>query len=193
MNLAEFCDEFRISARKAKAMHARGVLRLDDSGSEIAAAIRQMMIKGQPLTAMHLVSLVESPSALLELGRHAGKVQDQLEAIGDAKAGAAPREIVALLSDAARGDPEAVSALVGWIKGALPESGEAVSHAWIAARLLLGVPAKARHFDVPRIPRALMRCRKAPEFSGWWHYDARSGRKFSLYARPNFPLASWNL
>lgn len=193
MNLAEFCQEFRISTAKAKRMDKAGVLLLEDSGCTIAASIRQSMIKGNPLSVMQLVDLIESPSALLELGRYASKAMDQLEAIGDAQEGAAPREIVAQLSDAARGDPAAVLALVDWIKSTLPESGEAVSHAWIAARLLLGVPAKARQFDVPRIPRALMRCRKASEFAGWWHYSARSGRKFSLYARPNFSLASYDL
>jgi len=182
MNIAEFCQEFRISQKKAKAMQARGILLLTDDDTAQAAAIRASLIKGQPLSALQLVHLIESPSALLQLGRYAGKAGDQLEAIGDAQGERAPIEIAAMISDAARGDAPSLDALAAWLLSVLPV--EPVGHSWIACRLLLALPANIREFDAPRIPRALMRCRKLPAFAGAWRYQTRSGRKFTLYARP---------
>jgi hypothetical protein len=191
MNIAEFCQEFRISQKKAKAMQSRGVLLLVDDDTAQAAAIRQSLIKGQPLSALQLVHLVESPSALMQLGRYASKASDQLDAIGDALGERAPIEIAAAISDAARGDRESLEALAAWLVSVLPV--EPVGHSWIAARLLLALPANIREFDAPRIPRALMRCRKIDSFAGAWRYSSRSGRKFTLYQRPKNPLADWDL
>ena len=191
MNFVQFCQEFRISQKKAKAMLAAGVLLVDEGGSVAAQAIRQSLIKGQPLSALQIVHLIESPSILLELGRYARKANDQLEAIGNAQGERAPIEIAAAISDAARGDVESVQALASWLLSVLPV--KPVGHSWIAARLLLALPANIREFDAPRIPRALMRCRKLDSFAGAWCYATRSGRKFTLYARPKNSLADWDL
>lgn len=191
MNLAEFCQQFRISDAKAKRMLKAGVLLVDEISDTRAQAIRQSLVKGQPLSALQLVHLIESPSALLELGRYAAKAQDQLDEIGDARSERAPLSVAAMISDAARGDVPSVQALSDWLLGVLPV--EPVKHSWIACRLLLALPANIREFDAPRIPRALSRCRKLESFAGAWCYYVRSGRKFTLYSRPQISLASLDL
>ena len=182
MNLFEFAEKFKISLRKARAMQKADLLRLDETTSEEAAEIRTLLIKGQPLTAALLCWLVDNPAQVWELGRYAGKAQEQLETLGNVKAQAAPKEIAAYISDAARGDQEAVSVLLNWLFEIIPA--KRVGHSFIAVRLLLGLAPSVRKFDVPRIPRALLECRRRQEFAEWWTVETRGTRAQTFYKRP---------
>lgn len=183
MNIFEFCERFHISLAKARKMNKAGVLRLDENTSEAITEIRYSLSRGQPLTAAQLVELVENPSAVLDLGRYASRAQDELDALGDAKAQAAPKLVAAYVTDAAKGDPEAVGVLLDWLKRILPA--QPVSHSFIAVRLLLGLAPNIRQFDVPRIPRALLNCRRHDAFAGWWRVKAHKSRNVTIYQRPD--------
>lgn len=192
MNLFEFAEKFNISLSKARAMQKADVLRLDEVVSEEAAEIRALLIKGQPLTAALLCWLVDNPAQVWELGRYTGKAQEQLETLGNVKAQAAPKEIAANISDAARGDSEAVALLVSWLKEIIPARD--VPHSFIAVRLLLGLAPGVRRFDVPRIPRALLQCRRCEDFAGWWIIHTHGTRSQTFYKRPaKKPLATFDL
>lgn len=182
MNIFEFCERFHISLAKARKMNKAGVLRLDENTSEAITEIRHALSRGQPLTAAQLVELVESPSAVLDLGRYASRAQDELDALGDAKAQAAPKLVAAYVTDAAKGDPEAVGVLLDWLKRILPA--QPVSHSFIAVRLLLGLAPNIRQFDVPRIPRALLNCRRHDAFAGWFEVSYSGTRAKTFYRRP---------
>lgn len=183
MNIFEFCERFHISLAKARKMNKAGVLRLDENTSDAITEIRHSLSRGQPLTAAQLVELVESPSAVLDLGRYASRAQDELDALGDARAQAAPKLVAAYVTDAAKGDPEAVGVLLDWLKRILPA--QPVSHSFIAVRLLLGLAPNIRQFDVPRIPRALLNCRRHDAFAGWWRVENRKSRNVTIYQRPD--------
>lgn len=183
MNIFEFCERFHISLAKARKMNKAGVLRLDENTSEAITEIRHALSRGQPLTAAQLVELVESPSAVLDLGRYAARAQDELDALGDARTQAAPKLVAAYVTDAAKGDPEAVGVLLDWLKRILPA--HPVSHSFIAVRLLLGLAPNIRQFDVPRIPRALLNCRRHDAFAGWWRVEAKKSRNVTIYQRPD--------
>lgn len=192
MNLFEFAEKFNISLSKARAMQKADVLRLDETTSEEAAEIRALLIKGQTLTAALLCWLVENPAQVWELGKYSGKAQEQLATLGNAKAQAAPKEIAANISDAARGDSEAIALLVSWLKEIIPA--REVPHSFIAVRLLLGLAPGVRKFDVPRIPRALLECRRRQEFAEWWTVETRGTRSQTFYKRPvKKPLATFDL
>src|SRR5215213_3378556 len=115
MNIFEFCERFHISHAKAKKMDKAGVLRLDENTSEEIAEIRHILSRGQPLTAAHLCELVENPSGLLDLGRFASRAQGEIAALGDVRREAAPKLVAAYITDAAKNEPEAVEALLGWL------------------------------------------------------------------------------
>lgn len=183
MNLFEFTEKFKISLRKARAMEKAGVLRLDENINERATEIRALLIKGQPLTAALLCWLVENPAQVWELGRYASRAQDELDALGDARGQAAPKLVAAYVTDAAKGDPEAVGVLLDWLKRILPA--QPVAHSFIAVRLLLGLAPSVRKFDVPRIPRALLNCRRHDAFAGWWRVEAHKSRNVTIYQRPD--------
>lgn len=188
LTLLEFCDEFRISHTKAKRMLARGCLLVDESTDPRAARIRSTFMARNPLTALDLCDLIESPSLILQLGRYADKASDLLEPLGDAVAGQAPRDVALSIMEAASGDTEAIAALVAWIKCALPGDGSPVGFHWLAVRLMLPIAENVRRFENEKIRRALARCRKSPEFSGWWKYERKSGRNVTIYARPMLDL-----
>lgn len=192
MNLFEFAEKFSISLSKARAMQKADVLRLDETTSEEAAEIRTLLIKGQSLTAALLCWLVDNPAQVWELGKYSGKAQEQLDALGNAKAGAAPKQVAAYISEAARGDREAVAVLVDWLKEVIPA--KPVAHSFIAVRLLLGLAPSVRKFDVPRIPRALLQCRQCEDFAGWWTVHTHGTRSQTFYKRPvKKPLVNFDL
>lgn len=182
MNLREFCEEYRISISKARKMDKEGVLRLDSGESEHGAEIRQHLSKGQPLTVAQLLEMIENPSILRDLGRYREKAESQLEALGDVRAEAAPGEVAAYITDAARRNEEAIGVLVEWLKSTIPF--EPVTHHWIATRLLMGVPANIRKNDMPHILRALLNCRNSPDLKGWWRVETRRSRSVTCYQRP---------
>jgi hypothetical protein len=185
MNIHEFCRDFRISLKKARRIEEAGLLRLDAVESEYGEKIRQQLSKGQPLTTIHFVAICEEPSILVELGRYGKRAEKQLEALGNVRQEAAPVEIVALISDAAKGYKQAIVPMVAWMKQVIPI--DPVRHHWIATRLLLGVPAKSRRFDVDRIIPALGHCRKHPDLAGWWRIETIKGRNATIYQRPETP------
>lgn len=182
MNLYEFCEKFRISLRKARKMEKAGVLRLASGDSEHGAEIRLQLQKGQPLTVAHLLYIIEDSAIMSELWQYGDKVKSQLAALGRVKEESAPREVAAYISDAARRDQEAVGVLIRWAMEVIPA--EPITHHWLATRLLLGISANVRKYDVPRIGRALLNCRKHPDFKRWWRVEVRSSRKVTLYQRP---------
>lgn len=183
MNIFEYADKYEISLKKARRQLKDGVLRLDESIDPQTVEIRDWLSRGQNLTAAQLCTLIENPGVLLDLGRYMDKAQDQLDALGDAKGEVAPKMVAAYVTDAARGDEEAVNVLVGWAKQILPN--KPVPHSYIAVRLLLGLAPNVRHFDIPRVPRALLNCRKREDFAPWWRVEKRKSRSVTLYQQPD--------
>lgn len=164
MNIFEVSERHKISLKKLRAMDKDGLLRLDESASA-SDPIRATLMKGNPLPVSQLVQLVEEPSLLLDLGRYAADAERQLGTLG-AKPGGAPKPVAAAVTDAAKNEPEAVAILIAWLKEIIPP--RPVGHAYIAARLLLGIPPAIRKYEAPRIGRALLNCRNHPSFAGWW-------------------------
>lgn len=182
MNIFDFCEQFHISHAKAKKMNKAGVLRLDENTREEITEIRHILSRGQPLTAAHLVELVDSPGALLDLGRYASRAQAELDGLGNVRAEIAPKIVAANITDAAKNDPEAVDVLLAWLRGVIPA--KPVGHAYLAVRLLLGLAPNIRQYDVPRIPRALLNCRLHESFAGWFRVEKVKSRNVTIYQRP---------
>ena len=187
MNLLEFCEKFKISQKRAKAMHKQGVLLLDDAFPPMLVSVSATLRTGKPLSALQLCYLAENTSEALKLGKSAGKALEQLDDIRDALGDRASIEIASLACDAAKqGENEALRALVAWIKSVLPCHD--VGHAWIASRLLLALPEGTRQFDAPRITRALARCRALPDFAPFWRYEVLNKRNVTIYKKPLAPF-----
>jgi hypothetical protein len=182
MNIFEYAEKYSISLKKARQQVKDGVLRLDETIDPQAVEIQDWLSQGQKLTAAQLCVLIESPGIILDLGRYAPRAEEQIAALGNAKGEAAPKMVAAYITDAAHNDAEAVRVLVDWIKQILPV--KPVSHNYIAVRLLLGLAANVRQYDVPRIPRALLNCRKLEEFASWWSVENRKSRSVTIYQRP---------
>ena len=192
MNIFEFCERFHISLAKARKMNKAGVLRLDENTSEAITEIRHCLSRGQTLTAAQLVELIENPGSTLDLGRYAGRADEQLSVLGDARNEIAPKNIAACVTFAAKGEAESIDTLLSWLQQIIPAW--PVGHSYIAVRLLLGIPANLRQFDIPRIPRALHECRRREEFAGWWRTERPKDRNVTIYQRPTKkPLANLDL
>jgi hypothetical protein len=189
MNLFEYCEKYKISLAKARKQLKDGVLRLDETTSGESANIRHWLTRGQPLTVQMLCHLIDNPSEVLDLGRYADKAQDQIDALG--KVQAAPLEVAAAIADTARGKPEATAILLEWLNATIPAKG--CTHAYLAVRLLLGLPAAQRKFDAPRIPRAFLECRRNPEFAGWYETRRNGAKNFTIYKRAKIALVDFDL
>jgi hypothetical protein len=183
MNIFEFCDKFSISLAKARKMEKAHVLRLDENTPGEALEIRHLLLRGQPLSTLHLVSIIENPGWKMELGKYADKADALIAALGDVKAGQAPLRVTMYIADAAKGDEEALGIIKEWICETIPSKGF-VPHNWLASRLLLGIPPIDRPNDVPRLPRVFLNVRKREDFRGWWKVSGNGTRNQTFYGRP---------
>jgi hypothetical protein len=130
--------------------------------------------------------LLADPTILDELGRYQGSAQEQIEALGGAaivKAQAAPREICALIDDAANNRPDAVESVAAWVRSVLP-AGKPVSYVWLAVRLVWNSPENLRAADIKRVSMALVNAR--PHMAGWWRVVQFPTRKATIFERPKF-------
>lgn len=181
MNIFDIAEEFHISLAKLRKLEKRGLLRTDNSATA-ADPIRARLAKGNDPTALQLVELIENPGGLLELGKYAPIAERALSALGNPQSQVAPSEVVANIMEAAKNEPEAVSILIGWTKQILSH-GKPVNHAYIATRLLLGVPASIRKFEAPRIPRALLNVRQHPGFASFWRVEKLASQNRTIYQK----------
>lgn len=191
MNVFEFSEKYKISVAKSRKIAKDYPAIFEGEENPIASEIRHYLGRGQPLTAAHLVALVENPSIVMALGRYADRAQTQADELGNPKNEIAPKIIVATISDAAKGEPESVERLLDWLETIIPA--KPVMHSYIAVRLLLGVPENLRKYEVPRIPRALLNCRRHARFANWWSVQQIAGRSVTNYRRPKNPLANLDL
>lgn len=185
-SIHEFSAEFHISLGKARRMEKRGWLRIDSNTTPIDE-IRLALKKGARLTVAHLVELIDNPGGLLELGPYARQAEAQLAVLEDPKADAAPFNVAAQILDAYRNDAEAVGIVARWIESILPAG--PVGHAFIATRLLLGVPAgETRKHDVLRLQRVLMNCRANPVLAGHSFTVKQASRNVTYYRKTSLDL-----
>lgn len=184
-SIHEFAAEFHISLGKARRMEKRGWLRVDGNTTPIDE-IRLALKKGARLTVAQLVELIDNPGGLLELGTYARQAEAQLALIGDPKAQAAPGDIAAQILDAYRNDSEAVGIVAAWVASILPAG--PVGHAFVASRLLLGVPENIRKYDVPRLQRVLMNCRAHSALAGHSYTVKQASRNVTYYQKTSLDL-----
>ena len=180
MNIFEAAEKYKLSLKKLRAMDKDGLLRLDESTSA-SDPIRATLIKGNPLPVAQLVLLIEEPGLLLDLGKYASEAERQLAALGKPLNEIAPKPVAAAVTEAAKNEPEAVVLLVEWLRQIIPE--RAVGHAYLATRLLLGIPPAIRKYEAPRIGRALLNCRNNPALAGWWSVGHRGASQNSTIYR----------
>lgn len=191
MNIFEYSERYNISLAKARRQMKDGVLRIDETTSEGIIAIRHHLSRGHPLTAAQLVELVDNAGAVMDLGRYASLAEKQVAALGNVRSEAAPKLVAAYVTDAAKGDKEAVAALIAWLKDVIPA--KPVEHNYLAVRLLLGLAPNIRRYDIPRVPRALHECRKSEDFAGWWQTVPKRSRNVTIYQRPKKLVAGFDL
>lgn len=185
-SIHEFCAEFHISLAKARRMDKRGWLRIDTKTTPIDE-IRLALKKGARLTVAQLVELIENPQGRLELGKYLEPAERQLAELGDdPRKQAAPREVAAHILDAYQNQAEGVATVARWLREIVPS--EPVGHAYLAVRLLLGVPENVRGYDVPRMQRALMNCRAHPAMQGLWRTEKLKSRNVTIYQKQTLDL-----
>lgn len=167
MNISDFCERYGISRAKGRRIERDNPDWFEPIAEYPAdlAAMRARLANGDNLSALQLCALIENPQWEIDLGEKARKTVRLLGPLIEP----APRHVAAMIEEAARRKPDAIATLIGWLRAVLPAS--PVNHAWIAVRLLMGIPANMRENEARLLPRALFNCRKAPEFAGWWRVE----------------------
>ena len=182
MNIHEFSERYKISLAKSRLILKENPHWFDGSASTQGIELKSWLANGQPLTAMHLCTLIENPGLLLELGKHAHKAEEALERLGNVKAEIAPLMVAACITDAASKDPDALRTIIEWLKSVIPS--EPVGHAYLATRLLLGLAPNVRQFDAPRLQRVFLNCRLHPDFANWFFVKKNFSKSITFYKKP---------
>lgn len=181
LTLKEISLKSGVGVHSLRKLVKTGFLKAMDEDPQ-ATAIRNMLAKQRPLSVSHLVAIMTEPALVEMLGRYGAEAQAQVARLGRVYDSAAPREISALIDDAANNRADAVAALGGWLRVSIPEHD--VSHAWLAIRLIWNSPENLRAEDIKRVPLALINVR--PEIPGYWRVDKLDGRTQTIYRCPKF-------
>lgn len=186
MNIYEVSRRVGISLSKLRSLEKLKILKLYPE-EELAPALRFHLGRNAHLSVAQLLALLDAPATLDDLGRYAVRARAQLTSLGDVKAGAAPRDVTAYSIDAGKGDVAAAEILAAWLRSVLP--GFAVTHHWVAVRLLIGLPESLREQNAKMLTLALLHVRKLPSFAGWWHSEEFGMRNTIKYhAKAHLPL-----
>jgi hypothetical protein len=164
-------------------MQKAGVLLVDQEENELVANMRYYLRRGQHLTLLQLLALLEDRSILDHLGRYECEAERQLDEIGDAVGQVAPLFVRACMHDASTGKGQnQAEHIIAWLKSVIPA--DPVSHYFVASRLVLGYPAARRASGYKEVAQALLQIRKHESFNGWWFKKQNYGRNCTFYARP---------
>jgi hypothetical protein len=79
-----------------------------------------------------------------------------------------------------------VETIAYWLNSIIPA--EPVGHAYLAVRLMLGVPENIRKYDFPRIQRVFMHCRKHQALAGYSFTVRESSRNVTYYQKTALDL-----
>ena len=175
-----------ISVKKLKSMDRLGFLKTTKPETPEVVKMLWTVRKGNRLSVVHLLRLVENPDLVFELGDYASTAEAQVEALGDAKGEAAAPIIANIVDGASRNEQEAVEALEQWMKREIPYDRD-VPHHYLAVRALLGVSVHLRPYLAGRISRAFQNVRERPSFYAWYSFQTtRYARNATVYHRPKF-------
>lgn len=173
-----------ISIKKLKSMDRQGFLNTTKPENPEVAKMLWTLRKGNRLSVVHLVRLVESPDLIHELGDYDFTAREQLRVLGDAKSESAKPAIASAIDLASKDQPKEVEALEQWMKRVIPPDRD-VPHHYLAVRALLGVSVHLRPYLAGRIARAFQKVRDRSSFSGWFSPKAtRYARNATFYHRP---------
>lgn len=182
MNHYGFANKWNLSLNQVRGADKAGYLRgVDKNESDPEQEIRYCLRHDLHLPVRLLVALIEDPSLMYGLGPQQRKAEIQLLGIGNAKEEAAPPGVAACIADRNL-NPVWIDAMVRWLRSVIPA--EPVSHYWVAARLVFGLPPEKRERAGGVIRVALLKCRAHPDFAGWWTPLLKYGRRNYYYHQP---------
>lgn len=182
MDIYEIAAQTGASLSLLRRIEKLGALRLTESSEPLASELRLWLKKQNPLSVMHLVALIEKPAILDLLASYKPAAQAQIAALGKAMDEAAPMHIVGQIEAAMLREPAAVDALATWMRSVIPA--RAVTHHYLAVRLILGAKPAFRENIAARIHLAFLNARNADCLAGWWYVEGKRGARKTFYRAP---------
>jgi hypothetical protein len=183
MNIFELADKSGASLRTLRKIEKLLKGRPIAASDPVLDSIRAQTNRVRPLSVSQYMALIDRPELIDALGSRAERIEQELEAIGDAQGEAAPREVTLHLQDASKGNPKAAAIIAQWMHDALPDQGN-VPHAYLALRLLYGVPENVRRFALPVVPRAMQAAKRQAPLAGCWRIVETGSMRATEYFKP---------
>lgn len=176
--------ETGLSVRALKGLERRGYLKVTSAKNPRLSKINVAMLKGNRLSAIDLVYLVENPDLVYDLGDRADRALTQIEKLNDPKADACEPYLANTVDLAAMGNPDKIAELAAWMRSKIPASGE-VDHGYLAVRILLGISPNVVNYVAGKIPRAFLNVRATAGFKDWSSKKINKyGQKATFFHRP---------
>ena len=176
--------ETGLSVRALKGLERRGYLKLTSAKNPRLSKINVAMLKGNRLSAIDLVYLIENPDIVFDLGDRAERALTQIEKLNDPKADACEPYLAHTVELASKGDPAKIAELAAWMKSKIPASGD-VDYGYLAVRILLGISPNLVSYIAGKIPRAFQNVRKTTGFKNWSSKKTNKyGQNATFFHRP---------
>ncbi|WP_447930715.1 hypothetical protein [Sphingopyxis fribergensis] len=186
MNIYEIATKFDLSIRKVRRMEKAGIFKKSGSEDSIVSKMSYALGKGNRLSAINLAALVEDSNLVYELGPYFEKADEQVRNLGNVRDEIA-QDAWAHVDLAANDDPAAVERMIRWMKSVIPHDHE-VPYEYLAVRILLAKTGGVRKYLAARMPRAILNCRKNPDFANWVALKPNKyGHNATVFRRPEIP------
>lgn len=173
-----------ISIKKLRSMDRQGFLKTSKPENPEAARMQSVLRKGNRLSTMDLLRLINEPDLVAWLGPYDYIADQQIASLGDVRADAAPSSFQTIIEESYRGGESAIMTLEQWVKDVIPMAGE-VSHHFISVRALMSFPKSCYRLGHGWLCPSLVKIRARPSFAGWFTLRPTPDRgNITFYHRP---------
>jgi hypothetical protein len=172
-----------LSLRTLRKLEKIGALNATKSSDPITDAARENLKKGNKLTALQQLHLLRNPAARDTLQQWDLEIDAILKRLGDAISEAIPWSVSNAIELCARREPEAIDKIASAIRNLIQlsdafDKGQSQDHAFIAVRLLAGVPDHSLDSLAKRAQACLWNCRRSPILSDCWRLNERGQTEY---------------
>ncbi len=177
-----------VSVRNLKKVEKHGLLKIKKPNNDVLAKARHNLRRGNALTAEQLAYFIRFPDWLDRLDSpYEANARAVIETLGDVTGEAMPWEVSAGLPFAVNGEEDSLGPIVTWLRTLIDTSpafaaGRMRGHAYMAVRVLAGIPEQHLESNAPLISKLFWKIRtRSKDFAEYWFVDEN---KRTQYRRP---------
>lgn len=186
MDIYDISEKTGVAVRTLRKIDKCGYLKVIKSKNPIIDQMKENLRKGNRLTAIQQLHLVQNPKDVKLLARWEFEATEILAKLGNVSQEAMPWQIAHNADLAASKNKEAADKLAHWFCNFIDgnpafANGASCDHAYLVVRMLFDVPEHHLEHLAKIAQRAMWNCRGTKRMAGYYHTDSK---RRTRYHRP---------